>query len=130
LLRIDARAGTSERIELGSVPYAVAVGLGSVWVADLVDPPETAEPAAGKVLRVDPATGKLDEVITVGKWPSGVAIGDGAVWVANGGDATISEIDPHTNEVVDRISTQYYPDALAYGHGFLWVSLHPEPFAF
>jgi YVTN family beta-propeller protein len=131
VLRIDALGGGSQQIEVGEVPYSVTVGLGAVWVADLIeDPVEQFEPEAGKVLRLDPATGRLEDVIPVGKRPSGVATGDGSVWVANGGERTISRIDPQTNQVVDTIPTRYYPESVAYGHGFLRVSLRDRPFTF
>jgi outer membrane protein assembly factor BamB len=131
LLRVDALGGGSELIEVGEIPFAVTVGLGGVWVTDLVQPPEeNLEPEAGQVLRVDPLTGKLDDVIPVGKRPTGVATGGGSVWVANGGETVIWKIDPRTNEVVDTIATSYYPGSLAYGHGFLWVSLHAQPLNF
>jgi streptogramin lyase len=131
LLRIDALGAGSEPIEVGRIPYAVAVGFGAVWLSDMVEPPVVnAEPEAGQVLRIDPETGTMEDVIPVGKRPGGVATGGGSVWVANGGEKTISEINPRTNDVVSAIDTRYYPTSLAYGHGFLWVSVHPEPFSF
>ena len=131
LLWVDAVGGGSETVEVGEIPYAVAVGLGGVWVADLVhEPAVNVTPEAGRVLRIDPETRKLQDVIPVGKRPSGVATGGGAVWVANGGETTISKIDPRTNEVVDRIPTRYYPESLVYGHGYLWVTLRSRPFTF
>jgi DNA-binding beta-propeller fold protein YncE len=131
MLRIDALGGGSEQIEVGEIPFAVAVDFGAVWLTDHVAiPTANAAPEAGLVIRLDPATGTLEDVIPVGKRPSGVATGGGAVWVANGGERTISKIDPNTNQIVDTLPTTYYPYSLAYGHGHLWVSLHPEPFAF
>ena len=85
------------------------------------------KPEPGKVLRLDPATSNLDDVINVGKRPVGLATGGDSVWVANGGERTLSEIDPRTNEVVNTIPTPYYPTSIAYGHGFLWVSLASDP---
>ena len=131
LLRVDAARGGAQSIEIGRIPFAVAVGLGAVWVSDFVRSPESfVTPEPGKVLRLDPATGNLDDVINVGKRPAGLATGGGSVWVANGGERTISEIDPRTNEVVDTIPTRYHPTSLAYGHGFLWVSLGSDPVGF
>jgi DNA-binding SARP family transcriptional activator/DNA-binding beta-propeller fold protein YncE len=131
LVRIDALGGGGEPIDVGVIPNSVAVGFGDVWVTDHVQRPVVnAEPEAGQVLRVDPESGTMEDVIPVGRRPSGVATGGGSVWVANGGEKTISEIDPRTNDVVSTIDTRHYARSLAYGHGFLWVSLHPEPFAF
>ena len=131
LMRVDADNGTARSIRVGRIPYAVAVDFDAVWVSDLVHPPEAfLEPEPGKVLRLDPVTGQIDDVINVGKRPGSVATGDGFVWVANGGEKTISQIDPRTNEVVRKIATPYYALGLAYGHGHLWVSLGSKPFAF
>jgi YVTN family beta-propeller protein len=131
LLRVHAASGGAESIEVGRIPYAVTVGFGAVWVSDFVRSPGSFEtPEPGKVLRLDPVTGNLDDVVNVGKRPAGLAIGGGSVWVANGGEKTLSEIDPRTNEVVSTISTQYYPTSIAYGHGFLWVSLGSDPVGF
>ena len=128
LLYIDALGGGSEQLEVGEAPYAVAVGFGAVWFTDLVEAlVESGMPNAGKVVRLDPATGQMRAVIPVGQRPSGIATGGGSIWVANGG-RTISEIDPETNQVVGTIRTRYYPHHVTYGHGFLWVSLHRDPF--
>jgi YVTN family beta-propeller protein len=131
LLRVDAASDVAHSTASGRIPLAIAVGFGAVWVSDLVASPEkSAKPEPGKVLRIDPATSTLDDVINVGKRPVGLATGGGSVWVANGGERTISEIDPRTNEVVNTIPTQYYPTSVAYGHGFLWASLRPDPDGF
>ncbi|HET6617205.1 MAG TPA: BTAD domain-containing putative transcriptional regulator [Gemmatimonadota bacterium] len=131
LLRVDAVGGAAQSIEIGRVPYAVTVGFDAVWVSDFVHAPFAgAEPEPGKVLRLDPLEGILDNVIDVGKRPVAIATGGGSVWVANNGDKTISEIDPRTNQVIDTIPTRYNPQSLAYGDGFLWVSLGSELFDF
>ena len=129
-LRI-ARPVGQDPIEVGEIPSSVTVGLGAVWVTDLVDGPEpNVPPRPGTLLRIDALTGDLDAVIPVGKRPTGVATGRGSVWVANSREKTISKIDPQTNQVVDTIRMRYYPESVTYGHGFLWVSLHDRPFTF
>jgi YVTN family beta-propeller protein len=131
LRRVDAAGGGAQSIAIGRIPFAVAVGFGAVWVSDFVRSAESSEkPEPGKVVRLNPATLTIDDVINVGKRPAGLAMGGGSVWVANGGERTISEIDPRTNEVVDTISTRYYPTSVAYGHGFLWASLGSDPVGF
>jgi YVTN family beta-propeller protein len=131
VLRIEHTSGGSNAIDMGEIPFAVAAGLGAVWLTDLVESPVVnAEPEAGQLVRLDPDTGRLEDVIPVGKRPSAVATGGGSVWVANGGETSIWRIDPRTNEVVDTIPTPYYPWEVVYGHGHLWVALFPEPFSF
>jgi DNA-binding beta-propeller fold protein YncE len=69
--RIDARL----RREPTTIPVchnalAVAYGEGAVWVA-----------CDSEVVRVDPATGAVDERIALASFPRGIAAGEGAVWV-------------------------------------------------
>ncbi len=59
-------------IRVGDGPMDVAVGAGSVWVAN----------ADGTVARVDPKWGEVTERIRVGGSLGGIAVGEGGVWVA------------------------------------------------
>jgi YVTN family beta-propeller protein len=131
LLRVDAVLAGQQSIQIGRVPYDVVVAFDAVWVSDFVEAPTSpGRVGPGKILRLDPDTGLVDDVIDVGRRPVAVATGGGSVWVANSGDRTISEIDPRTNQVVNTIHTRYYPQDVEYGHGFLWVPLSSTPFTF
>jgi virginiamycin B lyase len=77
----------------GSQPHDVAPGRdGTVWY--------TAQ-AAGKLGRLDPATGKVTEIpLGEGSVPHGVIVGpDGGAWVTDGGRNAIVRVDPVTLEV-------------------------------
>ena len=77
----------------GAAPHDVAVGAdGIVWY--------TAQ-GAGKLGRLDPATGKVELVpLGDGAAPHGVIIGpDGAPWVTEGGTNAIVRVDPRTRQV-------------------------------
>jgi YVTN family beta-propeller protein len=91
----------------------VAVGHGSVWVAEI----ETHE-----VFRIDPANGHVVARIPVGHAPVDVAIDEGAVWVTNSADATVSRIDPRTNGVAATVKVGKRPHMLAVGAGAIWVT--------
>jgi virginiamycin B lyase len=88
--------------------------LSSIWVADRL---------AGRVARIDAATGNLVADIAVGTHPMSIAVGEGAVWVGNQSDGTVSRIDPETNQVVATIDVadQKYI-RLAVGEGRVWVA--------
>jgi streptogramin lyase len=62
-------------IHIGGNPAGLAVGEGSVWVAD---------PATRSVIRVNPHTNQVEERIRVGGQPRGITVGAGAVWVSVG----------------------------------------------
>jgi YVTN family beta-propeller protein len=94
-------------------PAAVALGYGSIWVANA---------ASHDVTRLDPETYEKTETIPVGKGPSGIAIGAGAVWVTNSFSGTLSRVDPETNAEVRTVPVGGFPVAVAYGDGFVWVA--------
>ena len=98
----------------GSSPSGVAVGGGSVWVANSGD---------ATVERFDPTTFEEGPIkrISVGRRPSGLAYGEGAVWVANLEDDTVTRIDPDTSSTF-TIPVDDGPVAVAVGAGAVWVA--------
>ncbi len=103
-------------VPVGNGPTSIAVGEGSVWVANSLD---------GTVSRIDPRTSSVQR-IDVGGDPSGIAVGGGAVWVANSLDSTVSRIDPPTSREVQAIPVGVTPTALAVGGGAVWVTSSEE----
>jgi DNA-binding SARP family transcriptional activator len=111
-------------IAVGARPAAVAIGHGSVWVANAED---------GTVMRIDPRARKVVKTIGIGAPSSSFAISEDAVWVGNGSAGTVSRIDPGSNAVVETINLRG-PDALvpnavqsmAAGEGGLWVAVGPR----
>jgi hypothetical protein len=51
------------------------------------------------LVRIDPATNKVDRVVEVAQRPSAVAVGGRTVWVYNDGDPSVSEIDAATGDL-------------------------------
>src|SRR5262245_11426509 len=104
-------------IRVGSEPYNVAQGFGSVWVT-----------VARGLVRLDPATGAVIARIDVGGRPWGVATGGGAVWIANQEDSTVSPIDPSTNAIVWRARldqdplSSTSPVGVTIGGGSVWAA--------
>jgi DNA-binding SARP family transcriptional activator len=78
-------------VRVGRRPVALAVGHGSVWVANTDD---------GTVSRIDPERREVIRTIGVGAPAIDLAVGPDAVWVANGSDGTVSRIDPDADTVV------------------------------
>lgn len=119
---IDPRSNTVVgEIAVGARPAAVAVGHGSVWVANAED---------GTVMRIDPRARRVVKTIGIGAPSSSLAISRDAVWVGNGSAGTVSRIDPGSNAVVETIDLRG-PDSLvpnavqsiAAGGGGLWVAV-------
>ena len=112
MTRIDAGSGRSRK----TLPIAateLAFGAETLWAS---------ERAASRVVRIDPSTGSVVQVIPVGNGPAGIAFGLGATWVTNSLDGTVSRIDPATNAVAATIQVGNGPAAVAVGADGVWVS--------
>jgi DNA-binding SARP family transcriptional activator len=81
-------------VPVGRRPVALAVGHGSVWVANTDD---------GTVSRIDPDRRQVIRTIGIGAPAVDLAVTTDAVWVANGSDGTVSRIDPRVDAVVETI---------------------------
>ncbi len=81
-------------VPVGRRPVAVALGHGSVWVANADD---------GTVSRIDHDRHELIRTIGIGAPAIDLAVTTDAVWVANGSDGTVSRIDPGADAVVETI---------------------------
>jgi DNA-binding SARP family transcriptional activator len=79
---------------VGRRPVAVAIGHGSVWVANADD---------GTVSRIHPDRREVIRTIGIGAPAIDLAVAADAVWVANGSDGTVSRIDPSADVVVETI---------------------------
>jgi DNA-binding SARP family transcriptional activator len=79
---------------VGRRPVAVAIGHGSVWVANADD---------GTVSRIHPGRHEVIRTIGIGAPAIDLAVATDAVWVANGSDGTVSRIDPGADAVVETI---------------------------
>jgi YVTN family beta-propeller protein len=81
-------------IPVGSAPGPIAVGEGSVWVANVDDQ---------TVMRIDPTTRAVVKTIGLGVEATDLAVGKGAVWVAAGFDHALIRIDTADNVVRTRL---------------------------
>src|SRR6266542_327443 len=116
VIRIDPQTNqlSSDPIQTGRAPLSLAVGEGSVWVANH---------DAHTVTRIDSATNQVVANITVPSEPHRVAFGEGAVWVANWHINSVSRIDPQTNQVVgEPIPIGFHAGNMVAGLGSVWVT--------
>jgi streptogramin lyase/tRNA A-37 threonylcarbamoyl transferase component Bud32 len=102
-------------LRAGKDPRAVAVGEGSVWVANEGD---------GTVARIDPVTNQA-KIIKVGNQPDAIAYGLGSIWVANRLSHSVTRIDPGANKVVATIDLNGagFPSSIAVGESAIWVGV-------
>ncbi|HYC82773.1 MAG TPA: serine/threonine-protein kinase [Solirubrobacterales bacterium] len=99
---------------LGGKLAGVAVGGGSVWITDS---------ASGRLLRLDPESGRLRERIEVGGRPGAVVYGGNRVWVADERGAGVTAVNAAGGRVFRRhIAPHASPLRLAAGAGGVWVA--------
>jgi serine/threonine-protein kinase len=117
LVRVDLdRAQIVTSIPVGSSPDAVAVGGGSVWVANRLTG------VNGTVTRIDPSTNQVAATIDVGVEPDSISFGAGSLWVANSGDGTVSRIDPSSDTVVATMPLGGFPHWVTADGPSVWVT--------
>jgi hypothetical protein len=105
--RVDGRP-----IPLGPAPSGLAVGAGSVWVADATE---------GTVRRIDVARRRTVATIRVGREPYALVFARGSLWVTNSDDSTVTRIDASSNKLV-KIRVGRNPYGITAGLGSLWVA--------
>ena len=119
IARIDPRTNrVTRRVEIRAESLtAVAVGAGSVWVAD---------PAGGSVWRVNPVPEPTLRQVPLELGVRDIAFGAGRVWVTNEVTGTVHAIDPDTNRarVVARLAA---PQNVAVGAGGVWLTALGAP---
>ena len=98
---------------VGRLPAAIAVGEGSVWIANAGD---------NTISQIDPTSRAVIDTIDVGREPSGIAVGAGSIWVADSGERWVTRINAATRRVVDTIEVGNGPRAIAYGASGVWVA--------
>jgi len=105
-------AGVIAQYGVGAGPGAIAVGGGSVWVANAQD---------GTVSRIDR---ERDEVVTipVGEQPGGLAYGSGSLFVTIPSERSVAQVSPRSNRVVRTIDVANSPQGIAGGFGAMWVA--------
>jgi hypothetical protein len=115
LIRVDAATLMPTAAPLELPPgrsLGLAVGGGYIWVtaAD-----------AGKVLRIEPATGKITP-LRVGGFPIGIAVAGGNVWFADRERGSVTRVDPRTlRPIGDPIQVGTEPSSLVVAGGYLFV---------
>jgi DNA-binding beta-propeller fold protein YncE len=94
-----------------------------VWV--------TPNGADGRLIRINPRTGRISARISARPiyFGSVLAFGAGLVWTGNDderykGGSTVSKVNPRTNQVVGNPLVLGSPQSIAFGQGALWVADH------
>jgi DNA-binding beta-propeller fold protein YncE len=97
--RTPASKRVVRTVVVGTEPVAVAVGFGSVWVANSGN---------GSVTRVE-LGGSRVETLGLNDQPSAIATGAGHVWVLSSRSRNVLRIDPETNLVTKKVRLSQPP---------------------
>jgi hypothetical protein len=122
LLKLDARSGRLlASSSVGARPDGVAVGFGSVWVAN--GPTETGNgggPGQDTLWRIDRGSARAVAKIAVAQ-PHELAVAAGSVWVATDVPSLV-RVDPRTNRVVGATRLRGGgPTSVASTGGAVWA---------
>jgi outer membrane protein assembly factor BamB len=108
-----------KRVVVDGQPHDAVFAAGSLWITT----------AAGRVLRVDPATGDVASVAALRGDGVAMAAGNGRLWAlghflrpANAGREEVLRIDPASGKVLVRRSAVSGGSAVAIGATGLWIS--------
>jgi sugar lactone lactonase YvrE len=117
LTRIDTRTNRTVDVSVGSLPWGLATGDGSLWVGDVGEE---------NIRRIDRRTGETIATIPLDQDPRGIGLADGLVWVST--ETGVVSIDAATNEIVGTIDlmtavSDEGPTAIVYADGSIWVSI-------
>jgi streptogramin lyase len=130
----NGRAGTVERVDLGTMevvasvqvgdpqralwnmdPNAIAISGNSIWVT------QRAERAVG---RIDPATNQLVQSIGIEVEPYDIAVDGDTLWVTAFEEDSLVRVDAAAGEVVAVIPDILKPTGVTTAEGFVWVVEH------
>ncbi len=90
---VDAESGAlADEIPVGGRTTGLAVGEGSIWVANRDD---------DTLLQIDPRSREVVRTIGLGVKPTNVAVGARSVWVLS--NWALLRVDPDVHDVVERI---------------------------
>jgi DNA-binding SARP family transcriptional activator/streptogramin lyase len=138
ILNQDARLSAPSRSRAGIAAWpphrrrvlvllaAVLIGAAAVTLALVLSSAGGGAPVVvrNSLVKIDPETGEVLEVIRVGRQPVSVAVAGDSVWVSNNEDATMTRLDPKTGHT-DTIGGLRAPfDVVAEGSRHVWVSTY------
>ncbi len=112
-LRSQRQNGAAIALPAGR-PVSVATGSGAVWVG-------MRGRGRASVVRIDPQTRSITQVITIQRGVQAIAAGGGFVWVVER-DKRVVERIAVSDGSVRKIVVSAGPEAIAYGAGAAWVT--------
>ncbi len=101
------------QVKTGDGTFGLVAAGGSIWAGGV---------GSGKVLRIDPSSGKVVARVAAGTRIFGLAAAPGAVWALGNTSETAVRIDTRTGKATARLRVGPRPYGIAWGFGSIWVS--------
>jgi YVTN family beta-propeller protein len=101
------------KLHVGISAAFVLSGGGALWASDHT---------GGRVVKVDPAAGRVQSSFGVGGYPFGLAYGAGSIWVGSRYATQVTRFNARTSKRQKRIRVGSAPYALVYAAGSVWVT--------
>ena len=103
---------------------AAAAGLAAFLLA-------RSEPAAGlettgRLIRIDPAAGRVTATIPVGSEPVALAAGERGIWIADRADGRVRRVDPATKRIALETSAHGKPTGIGLAGERVFVANGPQ----
>lgn len=111
----EVRTGQDRRIAVGAAPLRLVGTPAGVWVSVISD---------GSVVRIDPATGKVDLRVRLrpaGSEPEGLAYDGSMLWVVDQAHDRLVPFDPETGHPGTPVRVGAAPRLVSAGPAGLWV---------
>jgi DNA-binding beta-propeller fold protein YncE len=108
----------------------IAAAEGALWAAGPSDDPKSDSFTPPRLVRIDPASGRVTARLGLGRDPlsaaTGVVVGAGGVWVAltdfgHGDAGQVWRLDPTTRRVIARLRVGRLPSAMAVEGDSVWM---------
>jgi sugar lactone lactonase YvrE len=109
-----------ETVDVGSLPLRLVTTPQGVWVSVIGD---------GRLVRVDPATGKVDREVQLrpaDSEPEGLAYDGSTLWVVDQAGDRVLPVDPATGEVGAAVPVGHEPRLVATGPSGVFVGNYTE----
>jgi DNA-binding SARP family transcriptional activator len=114
---------TTATIRVETIPVALAVADGSVWLALDSGASTFNTTGVAAIVRLDPMSEAPAATIPLPDAPTAVVAAPSGIWVASAAAAAVYRIDPQLNKIVATIRTGAAPTALAATRNGIWVGV-------
>jgi DNA-binding SARP family transcriptional activator len=125
------RMRRNRRRAAAAIAGVVAAAVGALFAALALSGGGSARPALTvpdlSAAAIDPATGKVVDVVPLQDPPAAALTVGNTVWIASWVSRTLTRLDDRTGKLLGNVGLPCHPLALAYGAGRIWIASRDRP---